>query len=162
MSTTLAQPAAPAPEAAGLEGTQTKDTQLTKILELVNVQAPPPDAAVSIDRFRDQESAAKESKGAMMAAALRAFVDAIGQLDHPVEKVNKELLDGMIVRIDQQISAQLDEVLHHPTFQQIESTWRGLKLLVDRTGTVRWRKLMEGLRIRAPPETMLGAARSLR
>ena len=59
MSTTL-QPAAPAPEAIGAEGAQTKDTQLTKILELVNVQAPPPDAAVSIDRFQDQESAAKE------------------------------------------------------------------------------------------------------
>ncbi len=133
MSTTLAQATAAAPEAVGVEATETKDTQLTKILELVHVQPPPADAEVRIDRFHDQDAAAKESKGAMMAAALRAFVDAIGQLDHPVEKVNKELLDGMIARIDQQISTQLDDVLHHATFQQIESTWRGLKLLVDRT-----------------------------
>ncbi len=30
------------------------------------------------------------------------------------------------------MSAQLDEILHHPTFQRLESAWRGLKFLVDR------------------------------
>ena len=89
MSTTVAPATSTAPEAVGSEAAQTKDTQLTKILDLVHV--PPPDAEVRIDRFHDQDAAAKESKGAMMAAALRAFVDAIGQLEHPVEKVNKEL-----------------------------------------------------------------------
>src|SRR4029450_476236 len=128
MSTTLAQAAATAPEAAGVEATQTKDTQLTKILDLVHVEPPSADTQVRIDRFHDQDAAAKESKGAMMAAALRAFVDAIGQLDHPVEKVNKELLDGMIARIDSQISTQLDDVLHHQTFHRSERAGRGRKV----------------------------------
>src|SRR5215217_4241293 len=128
MSTTLAQDSATtAATAAGAEVTQTKDTQLAKILELVNVEPPRADAQVPMHRFQDQDAAAKESKGALMAAALRTFVEAVAQLDHPVEKVNKELLDGMIARIDTQISEQLDEVLHHPTFQQMESAWRGLK-----------------------------------
>ncbi len=49
------------------------------------------------------------------------------------QKVEKKLVDGMISEIDQKVSRQLDEVLHHPTFQKLESAWRGLKLVVDRT-----------------------------
>ncbi|MCZ7837235.1 type VI secretion system contractile sheath domain-containing protein, partial [Atlantibacter hermannii] len=32
-----------------------------------------------------------------------------------------------------QISRQLDAVMHHEQFQAVESLWRGLKHLVDRT-----------------------------
>src|SRR5712691_10369660 len=39
----------------------------------------------------------------------------------------------MIAEIDEKLGAQMDEILHHETFQQTESAWRGLKLLVDRT-----------------------------
>ncbi len=49
------------------------------------------------------------------------------------ERIDKALVDAMIAEIDTRMSAQLDEVLHHPTFQQLESAWTGLKLLVDRT-----------------------------
>ena len=49
------------------------------------------------------------------------------------QKADKKLVDGMIGEIDAKISSQLDEVLHHPTFQKLESAWRGLKLLIDRT-----------------------------
>ncbi len=46
---------------------------------------------------------------------------------------SKALIDDMIAEIDQKLSRQLDEILHHPDFQKLESAWRGLKLLVDRT-----------------------------
>ena len=36
------------------------------------------------------------------------------------------------------------------------------EFLVDRTGTVRWRNLTEDIRVRARPEQMLEAARTLR
>jgi type VI secretion system protein ImpC len=49
------------------------------------------------------------------------------------QKADKKLVDGMIAEIDAKVSRQLDAVLHHPTFQKLESAWRGLKLLVDRT-----------------------------
>ena len=38
-----------------------------------------------------------------------------------------------IAEIDRKLSAQLDEILHHPKIQKLESAWRGLKLVVDRT-----------------------------
>lgn len=49
------------------------------------------------------------------------------------EKVDRALVDAMIAEIDQKLSSQLDEILHTPEFQKIESAWTGLKLLVDRT-----------------------------
>ena len=39
----------------------------------------------------------------------------------------------MIAGIDARVSRQLDEILHHPEFQELESSWRSLKFLVDRT-----------------------------
>src|SRR5438045_401700 len=49
------------------------------------------------------------------------------------QKADKKLVDGMISEIDRKVSRQLDEVMHHADFQKLESGWRGLKLLVDRT-----------------------------
>jgi len=39
----------------------------------------------------------------------------------------------MIAEIDKKLSLQLDAILHHPEFQRLESAWRSLKFLVDRT-----------------------------
>jgi type VI secretion system protein ImpC len=49
------------------------------------------------------------------------------------EKVDKALVDAMIAEIDRKLSAQLDAILHHAELQKLESSWRGLKHLVDRT-----------------------------
>ncbi len=48
-------------------------------------------------------------------------------------KVDRLLVDAMIAEIDRKVSAQLDQILHAPDFQQLESAWRGLKFVVDRT-----------------------------
>jgi type VI secretion system protein ImpC len=50
-----------------------------------------------------------------------------------IEKVDKNLIDMIIAQIDSKISEQLDEIMHHPDFQSMESAWRSLKFLVDRT-----------------------------
>ncbi|MDR0805620.1 MAG: type VI secretion system contractile sheath large subunit [Enterobacteriaceae bacterium] len=49
------------------------------------------------------------------------------------EPVNKQLVDRMIAELDKKLSVQLDEILHNQELQKIESSWRGLKLLIDRT-----------------------------
>jgi type VI secretion system protein ImpC len=38
-------------------------------------------------------------------------------------------------QIDQKLSSQLNEILHHPDFQKLEGTWRGLKYLIDQSET---------------------------
>src|SRR2546423_11268061 len=37
--------------------------------------------------------------------------------------------------IDAKLTAQLRAILHHPAFQRLEGTWRGLNYLVQRTET---------------------------
>ncbi len=54
------------------------------------------------------------------------------------------------------------DLLHKGGGEQGRDISRPAEFLVDRTGTVRWRNLTEDLRIRATPEQMLEAARSLR
>ena len=47
--------------------------------------------------------------------------------------INKQVVDDFISEIDQQISAQVNEVLHDSEFQKMESAWRSLSYLVDNT-----------------------------
>src|SRR5262249_54864941 len=67
-----------------------------------------------------------------VAAGLKVFFDQVSTR-REVQSVDKTLIDGLIAELDKQISGELNDVMHHPTFQQLESSWRGLKLLVDRT-----------------------------
>lgn len=50
-----------------------------------------------------------------------------------VEKLDGKVVDTMISELDRKLSLQLDEILHHAEVQKLESAWRGLKLVVDRT-----------------------------
>ncbi|MDX2503008.1 MAG: type VI secretion system contractile sheath large subunit [Gammaproteobacteria bacterium] len=62
-----------------------------------------------------------------------AFISELIKPKNKDERVNKNLVDKMIAELDQQLSRQLDEIMHHSEFQELESSWRGLKLLIDRT-----------------------------
>src|SRR6185312_4929422 len=44
-------------------------------------------------------------------------------------------LQGMIAEIDQKLTEQVNKILHHEQFQQLESAWRGLLYLVNNTET---------------------------
>jgi type VI secretion system protein ImpC len=110
---------------------ESKEDLLSSIFAQVEVTMP--DETVQITEFKDPTSIAEKPKGAMVAAALRVFIDAVSQLEQPLEKIDKNLLDGLIASIDATMSEQLDEILHHKKFQELESSWRGLKFLVDRT-----------------------------
>lgn len=62
-----------------------------------------------------------------------AFIEELLKPQNENEPVKKAMVDRMIAEIDAKLSRQMDEILHHPDFQALESSWRGLKLLVDRT-----------------------------
>src|SRR6516164_11060611 len=44
-------------------------------------------------------------------------------------------INARIAQIDHLISLQLNEVLHHPAFQKLEASWRGVKYLLNQTET---------------------------
>lgn len=64
---------------------------------------------------------------------IRTLLAEILKADKPVERVDKTMIDARIAEIDVALSKLLDAVVHHADFQARESTWRGLKFLVDRT-----------------------------
>jgi type VI secretion system protein ImpC len=94
---------------------------------------PVPENAVDISAFRSAEALAESKANERIGAALAFFVESILNSPAAVEKIDKAVLDNQIAEIDRRISLQLDEILHTPEFQKMESTWRSLKFLVDRT-----------------------------
>ncbi|MEM0963586.1 MAG: type VI secretion system contractile sheath large subunit, partial [Bacteroidota bacterium] len=117
-------------DAAAAETTE-EGSLLDSILSKVDVKAPAGD--VRIDAFSDADAVGGQDRGAMMSAALRVFVDAVAKSGDPIEKIDKHLVDGLVADIDATISRQLDKILHSAEVQKLESAWRGLKFLVDRT-----------------------------
>jgi len=41
-------------------------------------------------------------------------------------------IEDAMIELDETLSRQLRPIVHHPEFQRLEGTWRGLRLLVDR------------------------------
>ena len=48
-----------------------------------------------------------------------------------VSRDSEAMINQRIAQIDHLVSLQLNEVMHHPSFQKLEGTWRGLKYLMD-------------------------------
>ncbi|EOV9586487.1 type VI secretion system contractile sheath large subunit [Cronobacter sakazakii] len=120
------------PTAAG--ATQVQETTggvYASLFEKINLH--PVDALDDIDAWQDSQRLADASADERVTAAVRVFLERLKQSGQQVEKLDKTLLDHHIAELDRQISRQLDTVMHHPEFQQVESLWRGLKHLVDRT-----------------------------
>ena len=44
-------------------------------------------------------------------------------------------IESILAEIDKKLSEQLNLIMHHPSFQQLESTWRGMHYLVSNTET---------------------------
>ncbi|MBN1104075.1 MAG: type VI secretion system contractile sheath large subunit [Deltaproteobacteria bacterium] len=64
---------------------------------------------------------------------VQAFIDELLKPGREGIKISPALADDMIAAIDQKMSRQVDAVLHNAEFQKLESAWRSLKFLVDRT-----------------------------
>ena len=64
---------------------------------------------------------------------MAAFFADLVKTAKPGEKVHPSRIDKMIADIDAKLTAQLNQILHAPTFQRLESSWRSLKFLIDRT-----------------------------
>ena len=87
----------------------------------------------SLNGFEDNIVMAETSANARVTAAVQVFMQCLQKSGQKVERLDKALLDLHIGELDRQISMQLDEIMHHSEFQKLESVWRGLKSLVDKT-----------------------------
>jgi len=88
------------------------------------------------------DSIIEQSHIATNAAEKDRTRDLIGELVEQVLQgsvtVSRDLcasIDARIAELDELISSQLNAVMHHPAFQQLEASWRGLRYLIDHTET---------------------------
>jgi type VI secretion system protein ImpC len=101
------------------------------LCEKINLK--PVTSARPLEAFQDNDLLSESPADERMARAVSVFLKMVGEASKDIDRLDKSLLDLHIGRIDAQIGAQLDAVMHSAPFQQIESAWRGLKFLVDRT-----------------------------
>jgi len=66
---------------------------------------------------------------------VKEFVTQVLEGAMTVSKDAEAMINARIAQIDHLVSIQLSEVLHHPDFQKLEGTWRGLKYLMDQSET---------------------------
>ncbi len=101
------------------------------LFEKINLT--PVAALGDIDTWQDSQALADATADERVTAAVQVLLQRLKKSGQQVEKLDKSLLDHHIAELDYQISRQLDEVMHHQEFQKVESQWRGLKHLIDRT-----------------------------
>ncbi len=76
------------------------------------------------------ERAATEVENAVATLVQQALADTSLVKDDVLDTI-----ESMIARLDEQLSAQLNEIIHAEEFQQIESAWRGLHYTVYNSET---------------------------
>lgn len=64
---------------------------------------------------------------------IQTFISSLLEPGRITDRVTAGLADEMIAELDKKLCRQVDEILHNPDFQRLESSWRSLKFLVDRT-----------------------------
>lgn len=64
---------------------------------------------------------------------IAGIVQKASGLDVNKITINKQVVDDFIAEIDQQLSAQINEIIHNDEFQKLESSWRSLRYLIDNT-----------------------------
>ena len=66
---------------------------------------------------------------------VRTLVQQLVQPGQVVKKGVTQTINARIAAIDELLSKQLDHILHHAEFQKLESSWRGLHKLINKTET---------------------------
>jgi type VI secretion system protein ImpC len=88
------------------------------------------DQIVAEGRF--SKDAASQERGRDM---IKEFVAQVLEGHMTVSRDAEATIQTRIAQIDRLISLQLNEVLHHPSFQKLEGTWRGIRYLMDQSET---------------------------
>ena len=89
-----------------------------------------------LDSIVDEGRIAKEPAAKERGKELiKEFVNQVLDGSMTVSRDVESMINARIAQIDHLLSIQLNEILHHPSFQKLESSWRGLKYLLDQSET---------------------------
>lgn len=89
-----------------------------------------------LDRIVEQGRLGREPAARERGKELvRNFVNEVLQGTVTIAPDTEAMINARIAQIDELLSAQLNEIMHHPDFQRLEGTWRGLFYLLSNTET---------------------------
>lgn len=81
--------------------------------------------------FKPRSDTAKEAvESAVRTLAEQALTDTALVSSDAIKTI-----ESMIAALDRKLTEQINHILHHPNFQQLEGAWRGLHYLVNNTET---------------------------
>ncbi len=88
-----------------------------------------------VEQGRLGKDADTKSKGKDL---VRRFVSEVLEGAITINRDTETMINARIAQIDHLLSLQLNEILHHPEFQRLEASWRGLQYLMknSETGTM--------------------------
>ena len=104
------------PQAAALEGVQFQGNDFASLLN------------------KEFKPKSDEAKSAVEAAVLTLAQQALARTNLIGSDVIVSI-EAMIAELDRKLSEQVNAIMHHADFQQLESAWRGLHYLVNNTET---------------------------
>src|SRR5208282_5494499 len=88
-----------------------------------------------LDQIVEQGRFADPSARERGKSLIKEFVAQVLDGSMTVARDADQMITARVAQIDHLISLQLNEVLHHPQFQKLEGTWRGLRYLLDQSET---------------------------
>ena len=84
------------------------------------------DQIVEEGRFGKEPASLERGKN-----LIKEFVSQFLDGSMTIARDAEMMINARIAQIDHLVSIQLNEVMHHPSFQKLEGTWRGVKYLMD-------------------------------
>jgi type VI secretion system protein ImpC len=99
------------------------------------VEAKAPEVSL-LDQIVEKGRLAKDEKQKQWGKSLVSeFVNQILEGEMTVSADIEAMINQRIAQIDHLLSLQVNTILHHPDFQKIEATWRGLRYLLEQSET---------------------------
>jgi type VI secretion system protein ImpC len=115
-----------------MASTPTKAAQPAAAASAVPAEIVPNDFSSLLQReFRPRSDQAREAVDKAVRTLAEQALSDTSLIDGDVVST----IQGIIASIDQKLTDQVNEIIHHETFQSLESAWRGLHHLVYNTET---------------------------
>jgi len=81
--------------------------------------------------FKPKDDAARDKIQSAVATLAQQVLQDTAKISEDVFST----VDALVSEIDRKLSSQLNAIMHHPDFQEVESSWRGLDYLVSGSET---------------------------
>jgi type VI secretion system protein ImpC len=107
------------PEKAAAQSAEAKTTESSLL-----------DQIVDQGRFGKEQVARERGRD-----MVKEFVAQVLEGEMKLSRDADATINARIAQIDHLLSLQLNEILHHPAFQKLEASWRGIKYMMDQSET---------------------------